>query len=118
MINKLIVAGVFLLAAGCGTSGLSADAGSDFSVTVGEAPEFDGCDSSGDITNYQWVIREAPADMADDVGKSIRESMDDCTFTLEAEMLATEVGSWEIELVVTDTDDNTSSDRVTVDVTE
>ena len=58
--------------AGCGDDSLKADAGADFSVAVGTAPEFDGCDSSGNIVNYSWSIRETPSKMAEDVGKAIR----------------------------------------------
>ncbi len=114
--RRIAVAVGVLLAAGCGSGGVSADAGDDFTVEVGSSPSFDGCGSSGDIVNYRWQIEAAPPDMADDVGKAIRESMDECSFSLEAAMLAKEAGSWEIELTVTDVDGNTSSDRVTVEV--
>lgn len=104
-----------LAAAGCGSGGLSADAGEDFSVDQGEAPEFDGCGSAGDNLSYQWTIVEAPADMADDVGKVIRESIQDCSFTLESDMEVADVGVWVIELTVTD-GDQTETDQVTVTV--
>lgn len=108
-----------LLAIGCGSgNSLSADAGPDTEVAVGESPTFDGCDSSGDITNYQWVIRQAPESMPQDVDKAIRESMTDCSFTLEASMITDEIGSWTIELIVTDHDGATSSDEVAVTVVE
>ncbi len=106
-----------LLLFSCGGSGdLRADAGQDFSVAVGESPTFDGCDSSGDITNYQWVILESPTLMASDIGKLIRELDTACSFKLEAAMIIDEVGTWVIELTVTDTDGNSSGDRVTVEV--
>jgi hypothetical protein len=104
--------------AGCGDDdSLKADAGDDFSVDVGTAPAFDGCSSSGDIANYQWVIRETPADVSDDVDKPIRDSSADCSFTLEESMAVNEVGDWVIELTVTDAGGDSSSDTVTVTVT-
>lgn len=116
--NRLVAAAVGLafLAAGCSGGSLSADAGEDIDVAVGESPNFDGYRSSGDITNYQWVIREAPASMPGDVDKAIRESMSECSFTLEASMIAEEVGSWTIELLISDADGNTSTDQVMVTV--
>lgn len=114
---RLIIAGLCLAAVGCGTSdSLEADAGPDFDVAVGESPTFDGCGSSGDIVNYQWVIRGAPPDMADDEGKDIREAESACSFTLEASMLADEVGAWTIELTVSDADGNDATDEVVVNV--
>ena len=113
-----ILAVVVGLAAACGGSdSLRADAGDDFSTPVGVAPTFDGCGSDGDIVNYSWTISAAPESMATDVGKSLRDVTSGCSFELESAMLAEEVGSWTIELVVTDADGNTSSDNVTVDVT-
>ena len=106
-----------LLAAACGGSAeLEADAGADFQVEIGETPTFDGCESSGDIDNYEWVITDAPEAVADDVDKALRDTMDDCTFTVESAMLAEEAGEWTIELTVTDSDGAESSDEVTVTV--
>jgi len=105
-----------LVVAGCGDSGVSADAGEDFSVTVGEAPQFDGCDSSGDSLSYTWTIVEAPPDMADDTGKVLRQSITECAFTLESEMVVADTGAWVIELEVTD-GSATASDQLTVTVT-
>ena len=99
--------------AACGDGGLSADAGDDFEVAIGEPPVFDGCESSGDNLIYTWTIVEAPADMADDTGKVIRESISDCSFTLESDMEVADLGTWVIELSVTDGDD-TETDQVTV----
>ena len=84
---------------------------------VGESPTFDGCRSNGDIVNYQWMIAEAPGAMEGDAGKLIREFDSDCSFTLEAAMIAQETGSWVIELTVSDSDGNTSDDTVAIDVT-
>jgi len=113
----LAVAGAMLIAACGGGSDLDANAGSDFSVVVGEAPVFDGCDSVGDIENYEWLITSAPASRADDVGKALRATMDDCSFELESAMLVDDVGDWTIELTVTSGSD-TATDAVTVEVTE
>lgn len=103
-----------LVMVACGGSDLSADAGQDFSVSVGESPNFDGCGSSGDIANYAWAILEAPGKMADDVGKPLREFDSICSFDLEAAMIADEVGTWVIELTVTDSDGSTKTDTVSV----
>ena len=106
-----------LLFAACGGDGdLQANAGEDFSVTVGESPTFDGCASDGDITNFQWVIVEASSGMPGDVDKPIREVDSECSFTLEAAMIADEVGNWVVELTVSDADGNTSADTVSVEV--
>lgn len=116
--RAVLLAGGLVLAAACGgDDDLAADAGDDFAVVVGESPTFDGCGSSGDIVNYQWVIRGTPSDMADDVDKPLREVDDQCSFTLDAAMLIDEVGEWTIELTVSDAEGNTSSDTVTVEVT-
>ena len=66
-----LAAAAAMLAAGCSSSTVSAEAGDDFVVTIGEAPTFDGCASSGDIDSYTWEIVEAPDTMADDAGKEI-----------------------------------------------
>lgn len=111
----LMSAGVLALAA-CGSDdSLAADAGADQTITVGESPTFDGCGSTGSINNYAWTIESAPADMADDAGKVIRESMNDCSFTLEAAMLTEEAGVWTVRLTVTDGDAAEATD--TVDIT-
>ena len=110
---------VAFLAAGCsGGDALTADAGEDFTVGVGDVPSFDGCGSSGEVANYQWTILEAPADMASDAGKVLRGVLSDCSFSLENSMVTDEVGSWTIELIVTDADGNSSSDTVRVDISE
>ncbi len=120
--RQQLAAVVFALAlfglAGCGDDdSLKADAGDDFSVDVGAPPAFDGCSSTGDIVNYQWVIRQTPADMSDDVDKPIRDSSADCSFTLEESMAVNEIGNWVVELTVTDAGGDSSSDTVTVTVT-
>lgn len=121
--RQQLVVGILALAlfglAACGddTDGLDADAGDDFSVEVGTSPEFDGCSSTGDIVAYGWIIREAPADLSDDVGKSIRDSSPECSFTLEAAMVVDEIGTWVVELTVTDSSGADASDTVSVDVT-
>ena len=113
-----ITAALALVLTACGDDGLQADAGSDFAITVGESPIFDGCSSSGEITNYAWLIVETPSKMDADRGKAIRETDTSCSFELDAAMIADEVGTWQIELVVTDADGKTSSDTVAVDVTQ
>ena len=100
-----------------GNEGLKADAGDDFSVAVGASPKFDGCASEGDIVNYRWVILQAPAGKADDVGKPLKEISAACAFSGENAMLIDEIGSWVIELTVADADGACSSDRLQVEVT-
>lgn len=112
----LAVFGFFAAACGGGSS-LTSDAGEDFSVTVGTAPEFNGCDSSGEITNYQWVITGAPETSADSEGKTLRSEMNDCNFTLESAMEVADLGTWTIELTVTDGSD-TATDVVQVEVVD
>ena len=85
-------------------------------MAVGEAPVFDGCGSEGESLSYAWTIVEAPSDMSDDVGKVIRESQTECSFTLESNMVVADMGTWVVELTVTD-GVNSSSDQVTVAVT-
>lgn len=106
-------------AGGCGSdTALTADAGDDFSVSVGTAPEFDGCGSEGEIVDYRWTILGAPESMAADVGKELRASMDECSFVLESSMVTQDQGSWDIELSVEGADGESSTDQVTVTVTE
>ncbi len=115
--KRITIGAVVALAglAGCGDAGLSADAGEDFTVPMGDAPEFDGCGSGGDGLTYTWTIVEAPESMADDVGKVLRESITDCAFTLESDMEVADVGTWVIELTTTDGTD-TATDQITVTV--
>ena len=89
----------------------------DFSVPVGEAPTFDGCASTGEIVNYAWTLRETPSNMADDVNKPLREQEESCEFTLESNMIVDEVGTWVIELEVSDAQGTASTDTVRVEVT-
>ncbi len=117
MLRIAALLALLLVAGACGDSNdLKADAGEDFSISVGESPQFDGCGSDGDIQNYRWVIVAAPDIMDGDAGKVIRETEPDCAFTLEAAMEVQEVGSWTVELTVTDGTDS-SVDSVTVEVT-
>jgi len=113
----ILFAAIGLLASACtaDSSSLSSDAGDDFSVAVGEAPEFDGCGSSGEIENYEWVIVDGPN--PDDAGKPLRTELVDCSFTLENTMVIEDVGEWTIELTISNSDIE-ASDRVTVQVTE
>lgn len=112
---------IVIIAAGCGNGSSSdsvrADAGNDFSVAVGQSPQFDGCGSAGEIDNYQWTIRETPNDMGDDVDKVLREVGGECSFDLETAMIVDEVGEWTIELEVRDPDGNSSRDTVIITVT-
>lgn len=104
------------LAACSGGSALSADAGEDFDVSVGVAPEFVACDSTGDISNYEWTISDAPDSRPESVGQELRAIMGDCSFTLESQMVLDDVGEWTIDLTVTD-GDSTDTDQVVVTVT-
>lgn len=109
---------ILFAAAACGDSDdLSADAGSDFEVTVGEAPNFDGCGSSGSIETYSWVITGAPDSMRQDEGKPLNVDDGGCSFVLDATMGLDEVGTWVIELTVDDGSD-TATDEVTVEVVD
>lgn len=102
------------LAAACGGGGdLAADAGEDFDVVLGDAPVFDGCGSTGDDLSYTWTIVETPDDMTDDTGKLLRDAITECSFTLESAMEAVDVGTWVIELTVSD-GDATATDQLTV----
>lgn len=115
--SVILVSALATVTLGCGSDNeLSADAGSDFTVSIGETPTFDGCDSTGDITNFKWTIIGAPPAMPDDAGKSLRDQLSDCSFDLENSMIADEIGSWIIELEVSDGDGQSSSDTVGVTV--
>jgi hypothetical protein len=114
----LLITAVLLAACGGSADSLTANAGNDFSVKMDEQPRFDGCASTGDITNYKWTIVSAPEDMSEDAGKVIREIEPDCAFTLDAQMGVDEIGVWEIQLEVQDAAGNTAVDILTVTVTE
>jgi hypothetical protein len=118
-LNSVLIAGLILgLLAACGGSSapLQANAGTDFSVNIGESPTFDGCASTGEVANYKWTIVSAPDKMSDDAGKVIREVDANCSFTLGAAMGVDEVGPWVIELEVRDAGGNTNTDQVQVEV--
>jgi hypothetical protein len=68
--------------------------------------------------NQKWTIISAPLGLSEDESKVIREVDMNCSFTLDAEMGVDEVGLWEIELEIRDKAGNTSTDQVTVEVTE
>lgn len=114
----LVILMVGLAACGEEKEALKANAGTDFSVKVGEAPQFNGCDSTGEIENYQWTILQAPESKASDAGKVIHEVEANCRFTLEDTMVIEEVGVWVIELEVRDKDGKTAKDSVSVTVQE
>ena len=116
LVSLLIALG--LVGCGGGDDSLTADAGDDFEIQVGESPTFDGCSSAGEIDNYKWTIIEAPPAMVEDSGKIIREVDPNCSFTLEAEMGLKEMGAWIIELEVSDSVGEKATDRVTVTVNE
>ena len=113
----LVVFAAFAAACGGGDGGASvtADAGEDFSVEVGEIPAFDGCGSEGEISNFAWTIVEAPDGQADSADKALREQLSVCSFELESAMVLDDVGSWTIELAVTDGEE-TATDQVVVEV--
>jgi len=110
-----------LVFAACGSSAdvssVNSNAGDDFEVAVGVAPVFDGCDSTGEIDNYEWTIVSAPSTQADADGKALRTEMSSCSFELENAMIISDVGEWTIELVVSSGDEE-ASDEVVVTVTE
>ncbi|MBV7337041.1 hypothetical protein KFU94_54195 [Chloroflexi bacterium TSY] len=116
LISLTLVCGICLA---CQNSpALQANAGEDFDVNVGDSPTFDGCLSEGEIDNYKWTVLDAPDSMPEYDGKVIREIDANCSFTLEASMLADEVGEWEIELLVDDGQGNSSADTVMVSVVQ
>lgn len=96
---------------------ITANAGEDFEVIVGDTPTFDACNSTGAINNYAWTILSAPEPVADDAGKVIRETESNCRFTLEDAMVIEEVGEWVIQLEASNSD-NTETDTVTITVVE
>ena len=105
-----------LVACSPGAGALTADAGEDFGVTLGEAPRFDACRSKGQIVNYRWTVVSAPGARAADAGKVIREVEPACSFTLEDTMDVDEVGRWVVALEVEDAAGNVVTDTVNVDV--
>lgn len=119
-LNFALLIGTLLVAlAACGGSeSLQANAGADFMVIVGAEPTFDGCASTGNITNYNWTIIEAPTTKPGDAGKVIQEVDANCSFSLDANMGVDEVGEWVIELEVNDSQGRTSTDTVTVTVVQ
>jgi hypothetical protein len=107
---------LILIGCGGGDESITADAGEDFSIQIEQSPTFDGCGSTGDIQNYRWTIIEAPDKMVGDSGKIIRELDTNCSFTLEAAMGVDEVGTWVIELEVSNPSGDTATDQVIVNV--
>lgn len=96
---------------------ISADAGDDFIVTVGDVPTFDACRSTGDIENYRWTVLTPPEAVAEDAGKIVREVESNCRFTLGDAMVIEEVGDWIILLEVR-RGTEIQTDTVTVTVIE
>jgi hypothetical protein len=117
IVFSIALIGFFLI--GCDNDNpLSAEAGEDFSIQIGQTPDFDGCASTGNIDNYRWTIIEAPNKMAEDRGKVIREVDANCSFSLDAAMDVDEVGVWVVELEVTNSFGQRATDRVSVTVDE
>lgn len=115
-VSLLIALG--LVACGGEEESLTANAGEDFEIQVGDSPTFDGCASTGEIDNYKWTILEAPPAMAEDSGKVIREVDANCSFKLDAAMGLKEMGAWVIQLEVSGYEGQTATDQVTVTVNE
>lgn len=121
LVGVLAASALFLGACSSSDGGggeLTANAGDDTTVVAGEAPLFDGCDSTGDIVNFQWQIVGTPEANADDEGKFLRIESSDCSFTLENVMEVDEVGLWTIELSIEGEDGTVLTDTVDVDVTD
>jgi hypothetical protein len=113
----VVFGGMILI--GCETDNpLSADAGEDFEIQIGQPPEFDGCKSTGNINNYRWTIVEAPDKMAADRGKVIRDVDPNCSFRLDVAMGVDEVGLWIVELEVSNSSGGRATDRVSIVVNE
>jgi len=112
------IGAVLVMLAACQGSSepLQANAGTDFTIKVGEKPTFDGCVSTGNIENYKWMIVSAPNQMAQDSGKVICEVEPDCSITLDSAMKPGEAGEWVLRLEVKDAQGNTSTDEVKVSV--
>ena len=101
---------------GCGGDSLEADAGPDFSLVLGESPEFDGCNSVGDIQRYEWIIRDAPAAGIAAIGTTL-SAESGCTHTVDP-MDVDDLGVWTVELVVTDTKGTSATDEVMILVSQ
>ena len=112
------IGAVLVILAACQGSSepLQANAGTDFTVKVGEKPTFDGCVSTGNIENYKWMVVSAPGQMVQDSGKVICEVEPDCSFTLDSAMKPGEAGEWVLRLEVKDAQGNASTDEVIVSV--
>ncbi len=106
---------VAFVAASCGGDSLRADAGDDFAVAIGESPEFDGCASVGDIEQYEWIIRQAPAS-GGDVSDMTLSATGSCSHVVDP-MTIDDMGTWTIELIVTNDQGTAATDEVMVSVT-
>jgi hypothetical protein len=103
----------------CQSAGqISADAGPDQQIQVGDSPIFDGCSSEGSISGYTWTIIEPPDSRPEDINKVLKQDESSCDFTLDAEMGLNDVGTWIIELEVRDADGMSSTDTVNFTVSE
>ena len=105
-----------LVLVGCSGISLEADAGPDFSVAVGESPEFNGCDSAGDIQRYEWTITDAPAASTSAIGMTLSAD-GGCSHIVDS-MDVDDLGVWTIELVVTDSEGTSATDQVMISVTQ
>jgi len=93
-----------------GNAAPTANAGMDQSIQFGQTATLDGSGSSdpdGDLLSYQWTLVSAPA------GSSATLSGDQ---SITPSLLPDAVGSYQLQLVVSDAEFDSAPDRVTVNV--